>query len=452
MTDVNLVIGVDIGTQGARAVLVTPDGTVVARAEHPLRVPPPGPEQEQSPEDWWAACANVVRELGPKRREARSIAVSCTSGSVCALDGDGGSVGPGLLYSDTRGRREGGVDPSWALAKIGWMVDECPEIVGRATLFTSPGGSVTGRLLGRPAPLDVTQALKFGLDPASGEWHRRAVDADRLPQVVATGAPIGTIDPVVADRLGLAPTIEVVAGATDGIAAQLACRPAPDRWVTTIGTTIVWKAMSTDRIDGGGVYSHLGPDGWWFPGAASNAGARILSSWATATELADLASSSVVTSQVDAVYPLLGRGERFPFADGDFAPWSRRFTSPSDRYAAEVLGIAFVERWGCDVLVGQGCERPQVIATAGGVVASPSFTQLRCDVLGVPIEVAAEPSSAFGAAVIAAAPLHGGLLRSADAMVHFPHRFEPDPSRTAEWAESFEAFRSRCQEQRETRR
>ena len=63
---------------------------------------------------------------------------------------------------------------------------------------------------------------------------------------------------------------------------------APDRWAVTIGSTIVWKAVSDHRIDAPdrGIYSHHGPDGTWLPGAASSAGARVLATWATDAELA----------------------------------------------------------------------------------------------------------------------------------------------------------------------
>ncbi len=448
VNDVDMFLGVDIGTQGVRAVLVTADGEVRARAERALPVPPPGPEQEQSPAGWWDAFVDVVHGLGAARRNVAAMAVSCTSGSVCALDVRGDPVGSGLLYADARALPVDGADPSWAIGKIAWLVAERPDLMARVVLFTSPGGFVTGRLLGAHAPIDVTQALKFGHDPSAGWGSALPVSVDRVPPVVPTGAAIGTIDPAVADHLGLPTSTTVVAGATDGIAGQVACRPSPDRWATAIGSTIVWKAMSAERIDGAGVYSHVGPDGWWFPGAAAHAGARVLSSWATPKELDTLGRSVSVTPDVAPTYPLVGRGERFPFADPDFVPWDEPGASPSERYAAEVLGIALVERWGCDVLVARGCARPRAIASTGGVVSSSSFTQLRCEVLQVPVEVPMEPSSAFGAAVLAAAPALGGLLSAADAMVRIEQRFEPETRHADRWDDVFGRFQLACDRRR----
>ena len=95
-------LGVDVGTQGARALLVTASGEVIARGSAALAVPPPGPVQEQAPDAWWDAVVAAIGDLGAERGSASAIAISCTSGSVCAVDAAGRAVGPGLLYADTR--------------------------------------------------------------------------------------------------------------------------------------------------------------------------------------------------------------------------------------------------------------------------------------------------------------------------------------------------------------
>jgi D-ribulokinase len=444
-------LGIDIGTQGVRVVAATSDGEVVARAAHPLVVPPDGPVQEQDPAEWWAAVVAAMGDLGEHRASVVSLAISCTSGSVCAVDGEGIAVGPGLLYADRRGIAAQGTDASWASAKLAWLAAERPEVVARAERFTSPGGYVAGRLLGRPAAIDVTQALKFGYDPEVGRWGALAVPATALPEVVATGFPLGPVTPEAAVATGLPPAVVVVAGATDGVAGQLACRPSPTRWAVAIGSTIVWKAVSTVRIDAldQGVYSHRGPDGVWFPGAASNAGARVLAGWATPAELEGFDGSVPVTPSTPAAYPSAIRGERFPFVDPDFEPWLPPEPAGPARYAAEVLGVAFVERWGCEALVGRGCEPPTTIATTGGAVASTSWTQLRADVMQVPIEVPAEASSAFGTAVIAAGTAHGGVLAAGEAMVRVARRVEPDPDAVGRWDDPYRRFQQRCTQHRE---
>jgi len=439
-------LGIDVGTQGVRALLVDEAGAVVARSARPLIVPAPGPEQEQAPSDWWDALCAAVVGLGSARAGVGSLAISCTSGSVCEVDALGRALGPGLLYADRRAVTAPGRDASWAVAKIAWLERERPSGAAGPTGFTSPGGFLASALLGRPAGIDVTQALKFGFDPAAGEWRDPPVDPGRLPQVVETGAVLGPVGRSVAADLGLPASAVVVAGATDGVAAQLACRPAPDRWAVSIGSTIVWKAVATERIDapGLGVYSHRGPGDWWFPGAASSAGARVLASWATPEELTALDRTVTVTPESEVAYPGDGVGERFPFVDPAFRPWAPPAPDGPVRYAAEVLGVALVERWGIEVLVGAGCAAPGVIVTTGGATAAAGWMRLRAEVLGVPVEVPAEPSAAYGAAVIAASPHHGGTIAASAAMVRTADRIDPGPGRGAEWLDVSERFRARC--------
>jgi xylulokinase len=57
-------VGLDVGTNGARAMAVDPSGKVlgVAISSYPVSTPRPG-WIEQNPEDWWAASAAALRHL-----------------------------------------------------------------------------------------------------------------------------------------------------------------------------------------------------------------------------------------------------------------------------------------------------------------------------------------------------------------------------------------------------
>jgi xylulokinase len=82
-----LLLGIDVGTTNAKALLATPDGTVVAQAVqggYPLLTPRPG-WVEQNPEDWWQATAQVARQV-VRQADARTnqIAAIGISGQGCA--------------------------------------------------------------------------------------------------------------------------------------------------------------------------------------------------------------------------------------------------------------------------------------------------------------------------------------------------------------------------------
>jgi D-ribulokinase len=108
-----------------------------------------------------------------------------------------------------------------------------------------------------------------------------------------------------------------------------------------------------------------------------------------------------------------------------------------------VLGMALVERWGCDVLQSLGCPSPAVIRATGGTSTSAPFMQLRADVMGTEVEVPTEPSSAFGAAVVAAAGYHGSVGVAVDTMVSIATRYRPATGSRARWDDTYEAFRHR---------
>ena len=69
-------IGLDIGTGGTKGLLVTPEGSVVARAvaDYPLYTPRPG-WSEQRPEDWWRAAISVLRELSHEADGDRIVGI-----------------------------------------------------------------------------------------------------------------------------------------------------------------------------------------------------------------------------------------------------------------------------------------------------------------------------------------------------------------------------------------
>src|SRR5690349_17458721 len=111
--DTVYVIGVDMGTQGARAIAVASDGTVVGRAEEALpadmlRVSTDG-VFEQDAEEWWRVTCVVLTKIGQELRGSgidpdavTALCVSGTSGTFVPLDTSYHPLRPALMYSDGR--------------------------------------------------------------------------------------------------------------------------------------------------------------------------------------------------------------------------------------------------------------------------------------------------------------------------------------------------------------
>src|SRR5689334_5853811 len=80
-------IGIDIGTQGARVVLLDQQGRVAGSREEGFPLSAQSRE-EQSPQAWWRSCHHSLKGLLSDVKdhidlqEVRSIAVTSTSGTI----------------------------------------------------------------------------------------------------------------------------------------------------------------------------------------------------------------------------------------------------------------------------------------------------------------------------------------------------------------------------------
>jgi D-ribulokinase len=241
----------------------------------------------------------------------------------------------------------------------------------------------------------------------------------------------------------------VVAGMTDGCAGQLAAGALrAGGWNSVLGTTLVLKGVTERRVTdpGGGAYSHRAPDGRWWLGGASGAGAGALAHAFPGADLAEMDAAAELDRPASCVsYPLVGRGERFPFV----APEAEGFTvgrpaGELDRYAALLQGVAYLERLCVDHLGMLGAPVREPVRVTGGAVRSAAWTQLRADVLDRRMEVPAVTDPAFGMAVLAAGSTAGaegieagGIEVAAERMVHVARVFRPRPAVGARLAEGY---------------
>src|SRR5204862_859433 len=113
----SLLLGLDVGTSGVKAILVSPEGAVAAAATVPLSLDTPRPGwAEQDPEAWWEASRTAIRDVMTQRTDARvaAVGISGQMHSSVFLDKSGAVIRPALLWCDGR------------------TTAECREIVTRA--------------------------------------------------------------------------------------------------------------------------------------------------------------------------------------------------------------------------------------------------------------------------------------------------------------------------------
>ena len=93
-----VLIGIDVGTSGTRALAVTADGELVAEATRPheLLTPRPG-WTEQDPGEWWEACKGVLAEVaGAAGGDIAGLGVTGQMHGSVFLDSAGEVIRPAL--------------------------------------------------------------------------------------------------------------------------------------------------------------------------------------------------------------------------------------------------------------------------------------------------------------------------------------------------------------------
>jgi xylulokinase len=469
-------LGIDVGTSGVRAVAVSPTGRLLAEAEAPIRKDrrAAGGIHEQDPGEWWQAVASVAQRIVQTLKDAlgkaelRGVAVTSTSGTLVVADAQGRPLRPAILYDDGRGveiseelNRQGGsqsvrLGPSFSLVKAAWVKRHEPALWERAHFLLSPADWLSGKLSGEFGISDFTNALKLGYDPESASWiesvRAAGLPADRLPVVRRPGQVIGQVSKAVAAETGLPPGMPVLAGATDGMASVIAsgasaCGDAN----TTLGTTLVWKVLHNGKPAAhSGVYFHLHPGGLWVPGAASNTGLGSIRRpdalpGNSPAEMDRLAASYLPTPVV--CYMLSGEGERFPFAH----PKATSFVEGSPRdatesYAAQLQSIAFVERWGYEILETCGIKLGGKVFSTGAAARSPVLSQLRASVLAKTVVLPRYPTAAFGAAILAATGtvFAGDVVRAIQSMSAILETYPPSSELVPMFDAVYNSFRDAC--------
>ena len=456
-------LGFDLGTQSVRAVAVSDTGHVFGQSSYPLTSRRDGPRHEQDPEEWWravvSACRVALADL--PTRSIRGVAVDGTSGTILLVSRSGRALTSGLMYDDTRATDEAGraneagaaiwaslgyrMQPSWALPKLLWLLREHRGMLPRARLAHQTD-FINHRLAGREVSSDSSNALKTGYDLVREAWPYEVLDAlgvpdHIMPAVVRSGTQLGTVCSKAAALTGIPAGTPIIAGMTDGCAAQMGAGALDvGGWNSVLGTTLVLKGVTRELIrdPAGIVYSHRSPDGNWLPGGASSTGAGVFTKQFPGRDLDALSAQAAEREPANVIaYPLVSRGERFPFT----APDAEGFVlgepiDEIDLYAALLQGVAFIERLCFDYLDLLGAPVSGDLSLTGGAARNRYWCQLRADILGRPVHLPENAEAALGMAILAASA--GRRVSDvAKQMVRIREVIDPRPDRIARFHEPY---------------
>ena len=298
-----VLLGIDLGTSGARALLVAPDGAVVgsAAADYPMATPAPG-WAEQDPADWVAAARRAVRSAleAAGRPHVAAIGLTGQMHGLVPLDAKGNVLRPAILWCDQRttaqcraitetvgARRliELTCNPAlegFTAPKLLWLREREPGTYARIDSILLPKDYLRYVLSGDYASevSDASGTLLF--DVRARRWSAEMlaaldIPAAWLPPVVESPIPTGRVSAAAAEAFGLPAGTPVVGGAGDQAAGGVGTGIVePGLVSSTIGTSGVVFAYSQEVVlDPGGrvhTFCHAVPGAWHVMGVTQGAG------------------------------------------------------------------------------------------------------------------------------------------------------------------------------------
>src|SRR5437763_12396346 len=464
-----MLLGIDLGTSSVKALLLQPDGRVVAEAAaaYSVRSPREG-WAETDPADWWEAVGGAVhRAAGGRGQAVTAMGLSGQMHGLVLCDGDGAPLRPAILWADRRAVEELaayrglpralgdclGNPPAVGMAgpSLLWLKRQEPEAYGRARFALQPKDWLRLRLCGVAGgePSDASATLLYDLERDG--WADDVVEAleirrSLLAPLRESAEPAGELAAAAAEHLGLPAGLPVACGAADTAAAALGSgllEPGPMLLTVGTGAQIVAPLVRPLRDPSGRThcYRAAAPHRWYAMAAIQNAGLAL--EWARGVlgmswEAVYAEAFGIAGSQGVIFHPYIS-GERTPY----FQPRLRGAWSglASDQTRAHLMraaleGVAFAPRQGLEAPSALGLEGDPIVLAGGGSV-DRRFARLLAEVLGRALTVAAVPSaSARGAALLAGrAGGAWGSLPEALSLTPAPAgTIEPSPERSYEEA------------------
>jgi xylulokinase len=475
-----LLLGIDIGTSGGRALLFEPTGRPVAQASRAWSPHLPRPEwAELDAEAVWKALGLLLQELAGRVPLHRVAGVGISAQlTTLFLDAMGSPVLPAIPWLDRRAAAEAAeiqgaagqgrlaevagrrAAPERPAAIVRWMQRHEPAAWERTAAISTVKDFLVLRLTGTLATDEPNASYSLLFDVGEKRWDpdlcRLAdVDPPRLPHVIPSPAVVGKIREPVARETGLPAGTPVVAGGPDGTLATLgAGLTTPGMAADVAGTTdVVFACLARPRMDPSGglvTNAHACPGQWVLGGPTTTTGGAL--TWfaehiagttdypALDREAAEIAPGSDGLLCLPALV-----GERTPLWD----PQARgAFVGLTLGHRRGHLVRALLEGGACVVrrvllaIVSLG-ERVEEVRLVGGAAGSDLTAQIRADVLGLPIRrMPVREASALGAAILAAvgAGLFPKVPRAARAMTGAGEFIYPRAEHRARYDKVFAAF------------
>jgi xylulokinase len=452
-------LGIDLGTSAVKVGVYSTTGERIALESDEYALTPQADAVEADPELYWGPVVRAVRRVlglvGGSSDRIVAVSTSTFGESVFPMLKDGTPARPSISWMDGRSSTEADllvarlgaqhllelsgqadINAVWPATKFLWMKHHEPEVFARVATFLLPNDYLLYRLSGQLVAELSMWGSSLLLDIRSKAWSEASLEAvgisrAQLPTRTPPGTVLGTVSAACAAETGLSMHTLVVAGAMDQMCAAVGAGNIVPGIVTESTGTVVALLTTLDapvfdattRVP---CHIHAVPGKYcllpWSP-----TGGMVLKWFKDRfgeTEIARAGREGrdvydLLCEQAAAVPPGSDGLILLPFLEGagfpEFHPAARgvllglSLTHTKAHLTRAILeSIAYLVRADLEALQRLGVS-PREVRLLGGAAKSPLWSQIKADVLGLPVSVLpGSDTAALGAAMIAA--VGAGLL------------------------------------------
>ncbi|NPV69638.1 MAG: hypothetical protein HPY55_03190 [Firmicutes bacterium] len=482
--------GIDVGSSSVKISAYSEEGRFLAGVKHDISPLHPAPGLwEQDPEEVWRAAARGLCELMRmelvRRDPPKALAISASGRENFPADEDGTPLGNNIMGADVRGSEfeahpagvplhEAPLPEAWELScghlrermdpvlRLLWWRKYHPEVIHKARGYPDWHGFLTQRLCGRNVsePSLVARWLVYDLKTNAWSPERLAeyeIPPEFLPEVLPGGTAIGPVLRRVSDELGLPSDLVIVSGGHDLNCAGIGAGASRLGTACLISGSYENMLIPTTQfptpsmlLRGLSITPHFG-----------RIERSVYAICPTGNAVLNWARDTVSLSIAEFTEQLSRRGGdpspvlALPYLSGAMLYWrgGRKLrgaligltlaTQPAEIVQAFMESIAYDHVNTLSLLREEGVLVDQIRATGGGT-RSEWWTQLKSDMMGVPIEVAAEEEpGTFGAALLAGlgVGVFSDIDEASSALSATSRTHQPSPERARLHQERLEQYR-----------
>ena len=481
-----LLLGIDLSTTGAKALLINEKGNVVSSATTQLSLSTPRDLwSEQEPRDWWEATVNSIKQAlsvaDSSGEDVAAIGLTGQMHGLVVLDDEGEVLRPAILWNDQRCgaecdeiRARVGLErlvqitgndalTGFTAPKILWLRNHEPDIYRRIRHVLLPKDYIRYKLSGVMAMDKADGSGTMLFDLGKRTWSTDILgtlnfSAAWFPPTFEGHETTSEVNTEAAELTGLKKGIPVVAGGGDQSAQAIGVGVVrPGTIAVTLGTSgVVFAATESPLIEPQGrlhAFCHAVAGRWHLMGVMLSAAGSLqwyrdsLARDRSFEELVNEASSVPAGSEGLIFLPYLC-GERTPHPDplarGAFIGLTMRH-GRAHLTRAVLEGVAFGLKDMFELMKGVGLGPIEQVRVSGGGAKSSLWRQILADVLEAELVTTnTTEGAAYGAALLAGvgARVWPDVDTACAQTIVITDRISPKDENTARYRSLYEQYKN----------